>query len=140
MWYSFYWEDETNWLLKLWFLKTSEAPLIQFLKFNNFLWVCWFLGKNLSNFVPPVWKLHNPYCHTVHRCTSRLLQMQKTITEETWCKNFRRFFFWRWSGQSNCLHIVTDMVHTSVQGAVHKLSFMPGSSYILVTHFWFFVT
>ena len=21
------------------------------------------LSKNLSNFVPPVWKLHNPYCH-----------------------------------------------------------------------------
>ena len=30
---------------------------------NNFLWVCWFLCKNLSNFVPPAWKLHNPYCH-----------------------------------------------------------------------------
>ena len=25
--------------------------------------VCWFLGKNLS-FVSPVWKLHNPCCHT----------------------------------------------------------------------------
>ena len=24
------------------------------------LWVCWFLGKNHSNFVSPVWKLHNP--------------------------------------------------------------------------------
>lgn len=23
-------------------------------------------GKNLSNFVPPVWKLHNPYCHIRH--------------------------------------------------------------------------
>ena len=38
-------------------------PLVQFSKFKNFLWVCWFLGKNLSNFVPPVWKLYNPYCH-----------------------------------------------------------------------------
>ena len=38
--------------------------LTQFSKFNNCLWVCWFLGKNLSNFVPPVWKLHNPYCHS----------------------------------------------------------------------------
>jgi hypothetical protein len=28
-------------------------PLVQFSKFKNFLWVCWFLGKNLSNFVPP---------------------------------------------------------------------------------------
>ena len=34
--------------------------------FNDFLWVCWFLCKNLSNFVYPVWKLHNPYCHTRH--------------------------------------------------------------------------
>ena len=42
----------------------DTSPLTQFSKFNNFLWVCWFLGKNLSNFGPPVWKLHNPYCHT----------------------------------------------------------------------------
>ena len=38
----------------------------QFSKFNNFLWVYWFLGKNLSNFVPPACKLHNLYCHTFH--------------------------------------------------------------------------
>ena len=52
----------------LYFLKWcpifDTSPLIQFSKFNKFLWVCWFLGKNLSNLVPPVWKLHNPYCHT----------------------------------------------------------------------------
>ena len=41
----------------------NTSPLIQFSKFNNFLWECWFLGKNLSNFVTPAWKLHNPYCH-----------------------------------------------------------------------------
>ena len=39
------------------FWKLLRPPLIQFSKFNNFLWGCWFLGKNLSNFVPPVWKL-----------------------------------------------------------------------------------
>ena len=44
----------------------DTSPLTQFSKFNNFLWVCWFFGKNLSNFVPPVWKLHNPYCHNMH--------------------------------------------------------------------------
>ena len=43
----------------------DTSPLVQFSKFKNFLLVCWFLGKHLSNFVPPVWKLHNPYCHTV---------------------------------------------------------------------------
>ena len=40
------------------------SPLVQFSKFYNFLWACWFLCKNLSNFVPLPWKLHNPYCHT----------------------------------------------------------------------------
>ena len=29
-------------------------------KFNNFLWVCWFLGKNLSNCIPPTWKSQQP--------------------------------------------------------------------------------
>ena len=28
-------------------------PLNKFSKFNNFLWVCYFLGKNLSNLYPP---------------------------------------------------------------------------------------
>ena len=42
----------------------DTSPLIQFSKFNNYLWVCSFLGKNLPNFLPPVWKLHNPYCHS----------------------------------------------------------------------------
>ena len=50
----------------------DTSPLTQFSKFNNFLWVCWFLGKNLSNFVPPVWKLHNPYCHTLQSFQSLL--------------------------------------------------------------------
>ena len=30
----------------------DTSPLTQFSKFNNFLWLSWFLGKNLSNFVP----------------------------------------------------------------------------------------
>ena len=41
----------------------DTSPLTQFWKFNNFLWVYWLLGKNLSNFVPPVWKLDNSYYH-----------------------------------------------------------------------------
>ena len=45
-------------------LALFDTSLIhQFSKFNNFLWVCWFLGKNLSNFVPPAGKLNNPYYH-----------------------------------------------------------------------------
>ena len=42
------------------------CPLVQFSKLQNFLGICWFLDKNISNFVSPVWKLHNPYCHIEH--------------------------------------------------------------------------
>ena len=45
----------------------DSSPLIQNSKFNSFLWVCWFLCKNLSNFVSPAWKLHDPYCHILYR-------------------------------------------------------------------------
>ena len=31
---------------------------------KSFLWICSLLGENLSNFVSPDLKLHNPYCHT----------------------------------------------------------------------------
>ena len=53
-----------NWLWKstfgtFWHLPTTD----QFSKFNKFLWVCWFLCKNLSNFVSLVLKLHNRKCH-----------------------------------------------------------------------------
>ena len=47
----------------------DTSPLHQFSKLNNSLWVCWFFGKNISNFVPPAWKLNNPYyhnCHSIH--------------------------------------------------------------------------
>ena len=44
----------------------DTSPLTQFSKFNNFLWVGWFLGKNLSNLVggTNLAKLNNPYCHS----------------------------------------------------------------------------
>ena len=39
----------------------DTSPLHQFSKFNYFLCVSWFLGKNISNSVPPAWKLINMY-------------------------------------------------------------------------------
>ena len=57
----------SSWGTKLeWCPIFDTSPLHQFSKFNNFLWVCWFLVKNLSNFVPPAWKRDNPYYHNVH--------------------------------------------------------------------------
>ena len=62
----------------------DTSPLTQFSKFNNFLWVCWFLGKNLSNFVPPVWKLHNPYCHIEdHAWTLKLNPLNSVFIKKT---------------------------------------------------------
>ena len=33
---------------------------------NFCLLVCWFFGKNLSNFVLTSWKPDKPYCHILH--------------------------------------------------------------------------
>ena len=49
-----------------WYSIFDSLPLHQFSKFNNFLWVCWFLGKY---FVPHSWKLdsHNRKCTELTR-------------------------------------------------------------------------
>ena len=50
------------------FYKQYICSVLQFSKFDDFLCLCWFLVKNLSNFVPLHWKLHNRYCH--NSCTT----------------------------------------------------------------------
>ena len=50
--------DNSYWLYQaslINFVLFDTSPLHQFSKFNNFLWVCWFLCKNLSNFVHHAW-------------------------------------------------------------------------------------
>ena len=54
-----YWHTLITLIFKsLYFLKWcpifDTSPLTQFPKFNNFFWVCWFLGKLFSNFIPPL--------------------------------------------------------------------------------------
>ena len=56
-----YWHFLTTSIFNsLYFLKRcpifDSVPLNQVSKFNHFLWVCWFSGKNLFNFVSPAWK------------------------------------------------------------------------------------
>ena len=63
--------DIENWLWKSNFGTFWQLAINP--KLNNFLWVCWFLSKNLSNFVSPIWKLQNPYCHTLHVLLTHLL-------------------------------------------------------------------
>ena len=71
-----FWHRKTDYESQILALFDS-SPLIQNSKFNNFLWAYWFLCKNLSNFVPPAWKLHNPYCHNEY-ATEFLLSFFRT--------------------------------------------------------------
>ena len=56
-------EFPTSIFKTLYFLKWcpifDDSLLHHFTKYNNFLLVYWFLGKNLSNFVSLLWKLNN---------------------------------------------------------------------------------
>ena len=61
--FFFSWKLKQSTLKALIFVRYWGFPLVQNSKFNNFLWVCWFLGKNLFNFVSTVWKPHKSYCH-----------------------------------------------------------------------------
>ena len=96
----------------------DTSPLTQFWKFNNFLWVCWFWGKNLSNFAHPVWKLHNPYCHIGH-CLNKInllihaffsipvakksnVDFQTDFWARYVCQNYHPLFFqYLWQKNSN---------------------------------------
>ena len=57
----FFWEFLGNVLGILWefsgkkFFGKFSGNLWEVWEFNDFLWVCWFSGKFLSNFVSPVW-------------------------------------------------------------------------------------
>ena len=84
----------------------DTSPLTQFSKFNNFLWVCWFFGKNLSNFAPPIWKLHNPYCHNVkdtvkfNLCSLKCLWYSFMKSPFHKCTKKASFLFWIFWQQS----------------------------------------
>ena len=91
----------------------DTSPSFQFSKFNNFLWVCWFLGKNLSNFVSPAWKLHNPYCHSHH---SGILPRTWDLSDlGHWCLiTFPRFSYFNHTFNtllSNPLRFNSPIVH-----------------------------
>ena len=72
--------DVENWLWKSNFGTFDTSPLHQFSKSNNSLLICWFLGKNVSNFVSPAWKLDNPYYHSNHIRTGELGIHQRGLT------------------------------------------------------------
>ena len=66
----------------------DTSPLRQFSKFNNFFWVCCFLGKNLSDFIPPIKKTPQP-----------VLPYSRTSSEETTTtpQDFLKFIYGQYS-------------------------------------------
>ena len=81
--FYFWFKNKRVWAEKI---KKSYWLFVQFSKFKNFLSVCWFLGKNLSNIVPPVWKLHNPYCHSMQNNILHILRIRSWIIHTIRCK------------------------------------------------------
>ena len=49
-------------------------------KYNIFLWVDWFLNKNISNLVTLRWKLDNPY-YIIEHCLVELYQFSDNDTK-----------------------------------------------------------
>ena len=138
----------------LYFLKWcpifDTSPLHQFSKFNNFLWVCWFLGKNLSSFVYPAWKLDNPYYHTYRQFIHLLVEIQGLFVEDYLSRKLYRqsilsclIFFKRTLISFFCLHLycMTTLVVTGNWTLFWLCTvgyFDQKICHIKVTHFDFF--
>ena len=45
----------------------KQKIVFNFVYFSSSQTLCWFLDKNLANFVSPAWKLDNPYCHNAEK-------------------------------------------------------------------------
>jgi hypothetical protein len=77
----------------------DSSPLLQLLKFNTFLWVCQFLDKNLSNFVPPIWKLDNWYYHSQKEMIDRREEQKYLPTYSTAPKTRPELLWNQWYWQ-----------------------------------------
>ena len=58
-----FWKRKLTLKIQFWYF----VPLRKFTKYNIFLWVCWFLAKNIFNFVSLPGNLDNPYYHSMSR-------------------------------------------------------------------------
>ena len=93
------------------------SQLHQFSKINDFLWVCWFLGKNLLNFVSLTWKLDNSYYHNIHVSYHFMNNFVKKVFK---MKRFKTFkfsshlqifvFFYQQTGRWNKPSYLTAML------------------------------
>ena len=98
-------------------------PTHQFSKFNNFLWVFWFLGKNISNFVPQDWKLDNLYYNTMHTkivlCKKARKKYLSHCTDE-WPNNEKVHYATLYM---SALKMITSHCRFLVPGNTQKISY-----------------
>ena len=88
-----------------------RPPLIQFSKFNNFLWICWFLGKTFLILYAP---FENLYCHTVwlpEKLKTQLNPGLHTLAEA------HKIPFG--SGLMDCSHILEDFLCVIINEEKH---------------------
>ena len=110
-----FWHRKLTLKVKFW-PHFDSLPLIQNTKFDNFLWLFWFSGKNLSNFVSPIRKLHNPYGHSL---------------PQPRCQFWSRWQSGIWSGQRNLLYRSVWRFYKFSVEKKHTL----GQEWILSTHY-----
>ena len=101
------------------------SPLVKFSKFKNFLWVCWFLCKNLSNFVSLPWKFHNPYCHNAHHTIASPSGFKKLSTPLV------SHLYSNWW----ILNLVLTSIHTYIQGFKKVILYLPNWTSTMSTKF-----
>ena len=90
-----------NWLWKSNFGTFWKLTIKPKLKFNNFLWLYWFLSKNIYNLASPIWKLHNPYCHIDKITGSRLTSV--------WCIKCRSKY-----SSNTVLSLLRNLMHQTL--------------------------
>ena len=71
-----FWHKKFTLKVKFWHFGTAYYTNLQN-SIISFEYVCWLLVKTLSNFVSLPWKIHNPYCHTVHAQLGAILNGTK---------------------------------------------------------------
>ena len=110
----------------------DSSLLHRFSKFNNFLWVRWFLDKNISNFVPPAWKLNNPYYHSAQ------LQWHWDNISNFCCRCLELCSNWKWkmffrlvirkvfisACRLQSLFKMSSKVHSFLKQCLHNLHFI----------------
>ena len=110
----------------------DSSPFIQNLKFNNFFWICWFLCKNLSNFLPPAWKLHNPYCHSGYTSLVFAQYCLFTAVFFTYSKALKCMFFGEWKNlYSSKLVQLVLLYKAKARSSNCSLRFSLGAIFIL---------